>query len=57
MTDKNNLWIYRSDVLNPSRVARVKLKTVLKYLNRKVERRYTYHANKNEKTTRGCFYK
>jgi len=57
MTDKNNLWIYRSDVLNPSRVARVKLKTVLKYLNRKVERRYKYHANKNEKTTRGCFYK
>ena len=57
MTDKNNLWIYRSDILNPSKVARVKLKTVLKYLNRKVERRYKYHAYKNEKTTRGCFYK
>jgi len=35
MTDKNNLWIYRSDILNPSRVARVKLKTVIRYLNRK----------------------
>lgn len=57
MTDKNNLWIYRSDVLNPSRVARVKLKTVIRYLNRKVARRYTYHANKNDRTGRGCFFK
>ena len=55
MTDKNNLWIYRSDINNPSRVARVKLKTVIRYLNRKVARRYTYHANKT--TTKGCFSK
>jgi len=55
MTDKNNLWIYRSDVLNPSKVARVKLKTVIRYLNRKVARRYIYHANKT--TTKGCFSK
>ena len=46
MTDKNNLWIYRSHILNPRRVARVKLKTVIRYLNRKVARRYIYHANK-----------
>lgn len=55
MTDKNNLWIYRSDVLNPSKIARVKLKTVILYLNRKVARRYTYHANKT--TAKGCFSK
>jgi hypothetical protein len=57
MTDKNNLWIYRSDLLNPSKKARVKLKTVIRLLNSKSERRYIYHANKNDMKARGTFYK